>query len=112
MNDTKVASVSSVGEELSVSWFTEKGIDEVLFCREFLQKHPMVCINDYNRLPVSFDREAPVPSRWLSFLDELLYPEDILTLQEFLQPLCPGNPSMFFTIWMEIWSQRIPASEI
>ncbi len=162
MNDTKFASVSSVGEELSVSWFTEKGIDEVLFCREFLQKHPMVCINDcfvgldgriekhevkkliydelcpyirrgisrttdqlwaaltleaysdplppdvsrihvangtyyplsgifteekvicYNRLPVSFDREAPVPSRWLSFLDELLYPEDILTLQEFM----------------------------
>lgn len=37
-----------------------------------------------NRLPVAYVPDAPVPSRWLSFLNELLYPEDIPTLQEFI----------------------------
>ena len=37
-----------------------------------------------NRLPVRYDPEAPVPERWLKFLGELLYTEDIPTLQEFM----------------------------
>ena len=36
------------------------------------------------RLPVSYNPEAPAPTRWLAFLDGLLYPEDIPTLQEFI----------------------------
>ena len=37
-----------------------------------------------NRLPVQFDPEAPEPVRWMSFLNDLLYEEDIPTLQEYL----------------------------
>ena len=37
-----------------------------------------------NRLPISYDPAAPPPSRWLQYLSELLYEEDIVTLQEFL----------------------------
>ena len=37
-----------------------------------------------NCLPVRYDPDAPRPERWLRFLDELLIPEDILTLQEFM----------------------------
>ena len=45
-----------------------------------------------NRLSVDYVPEADVPERWLSFLDELLYPEDIRTLQEFMgYVLLPTN---------------------
>ena len=37
-----------------------------------------------NRLPVAHNPDAPVPETWLQFLGELLYPEDIPTLQEFM----------------------------
>ena len=37
-----------------------------------------------NRLPVNYNSDAVPPTRWLRFLDELLYPEDIYTLQEFM----------------------------
>ena len=37
-----------------------------------------------NRLPVAYNPEAPKPDRWLKFLGELLYEEDIPTLQEFM----------------------------
>ena len=37
-----------------------------------------------SRLPVRYDRCAPRPETWLRFLEELLYPEDIPTLQEYL----------------------------
>ena len=37
-----------------------------------------------NRLPVNYNLDAVHPTRWLRFLDELLYPEDIYTLQEFM----------------------------
>ena len=37
-----------------------------------------------NRLPVNYNSDAVLPTRWLRFLDELLYPEDIYTLQEFM----------------------------
>lgn len=37
-----------------------------------------------NRLPVEYHPDAARPERWLKFLDELLYPGDILTLQEFI----------------------------
>ena len=36
------------------------------------------------RLPVAYNPNAPTPASWLAFLDGLLYPEDIPTLQEFL----------------------------
>lgn len=37
-----------------------------------------------NRLPVNYNADAKEPKKWLEFLDQLLYPEDIITLQEFL----------------------------
>ena len=36
------------------------------------------------RLPVRYNPGAPRPVRWLKFLSQLLYPEDIPTLQEYL----------------------------
>lgn len=45
-----------------------------------------------NRLPVAYNPEAPRPEVWLSFLEELLYPEDIPTLQEYIgYCLIPSN---------------------
>ena len=45
-----------------------------------------------SRLPVAFRPDAPKPGLWLSFLDGLLYPEDIPTLQEFIgYCLLPSN---------------------
>ncbi len=44
------------------------------------------------RLPVAYNPAAPEPPLWLSFLDGLLYPEDIPTLQEFIgYCLIPSN---------------------
>ena len=37
-----------------------------------------------NRLPIRYDPNAPQPVIWLRFLSDLLEPEDILTLQEYL----------------------------
>ena len=37
-----------------------------------------------SRLPVAYNPDAPKPALWLSFLDGLLYSEDIITLQEFI----------------------------
>ena len=37
-----------------------------------------------NRLTVAYNPDAPTPKKWLQFLSELLQPEDIPTLQEFL----------------------------
>jgi len=36
------------------------------------------------RLPVTFNPDTPEPVRWLQFLEELLEPEDVYTLQEYL----------------------------
>lgn len=45
-----------------------------------------------NRLPVSYNPDVPKPERWLSFLDDLLEPEDIPALQEFMgYVLIPSN---------------------
>lgn len=45
-----------------------------------------------NRFPVAYNPEAPRPEVWLSFLEELLYPEDIPTLQEYIgYCLIPSN---------------------
>lgn len=45
-----------------------------------------------NRLPVAYCPNAPEPVLWLRFLDSLLYPEDIPTLQEFIgYSLIPSN---------------------
>ena len=44
------------------------------------------------RLPVAYNPDAPTPARWLVFLDGLLYPEDIPTLQEYIgYCLIPSN---------------------
>ena len=37
-----------------------------------------------NRLPVRYMPDAPKPEKWLSFLTDLLYPEDIPAFQEFM----------------------------
>lgn len=37
-----------------------------------------------NRLPVRYEPNAPPPRKWLAFLDDLLEPDDILTLQEYM----------------------------
>ena len=37
-----------------------------------------------SRLPVAYRPDAPALEKWLLFLDSLLYPEDIPTLQEYL----------------------------
>lgn len=37
-----------------------------------------------NRLRVNYNPDAPKPETWLNFIEELLYPEDIVTLQEFM----------------------------
>ena len=143
-------------------WYDGRHINEVLFCQQFLEKHPMKCVRGRlftvdgliedegqignlileeisgvltanlsktvanllasiklqayspplpietdrihvangtyfmdgsftpnksycnNRLTVSYNPDAPTPKRWLQFLSELLQPEDIPTLQEFL----------------------------
>ena len=45
-----------------------------------------------NRLPVAYNPDAPQPVTWLHFLSQLLEPEDILTLQEFMgYCLIPSN---------------------
>ena len=45
-----------------------------------------------SRLPVAYRPETRKPACWLSFLDGLLYPEDIPTLQEFIgYCLIPSN---------------------
>ena len=45
-----------------------------------------------SRLPVAYRPDEPAPVRWLSFLDGLLYAEDIPTLQEFIgYCLIPSN---------------------
>lgn len=52
-----------------------------------------------NRLPVRYNPEAEKPQKWLNFLDQLLYPEDICTLQEFmgycLIPSTKGQKMLF-----------------
>ena len=160
-------------------WVNGKKINEVLFCREFLEEHPMVSvggafftveglvsdenllkkqiydsIRDYitsglgkkvanllevlrmeccvetlplyedrihtangtlflngdfsenkdfcrNRLPVAYRPDAPEPIQWLAFLSQLLYPEDVPTLQEFfgycLIPSTRGQKMLLLT---------------
>lgn len=143
-------------------WFDGKKVNEVLFCEDYLAKHPMLCVGGSfftkegrvsdeelirkgiyemlrpylssglakrtsnllemlrleayaptlpihedrlhvaggtlflrgeftedkefcrNRLPVNYNLAAPQPEIWLHFLSQLLEPEDILTLQEYL----------------------------
>lgn len=45
-----------------------------------------------NRLPIAYHPDAPDPKLWLNFLNGLLYPEDIPTLQEYIgYCLIPSN---------------------
>ena len=45
-----------------------------------------------NRLPVKYNPKAAQPAHWLRFLSDLLYPEDIPTVQEFIgYCLIPSN---------------------
>lgn len=54
-----------------------------------------------NRLPVTYNLDAPEPTQWLHFLSQLLYPEDIPTLQEFfgycLIPSTRGQKMLLLT---------------
>ena len=34
-----------INENQTPAWFAKKALDEVIFCYEFLDKHPMVCLN-------------------------------------------------------------------
>ena len=44
------------------------------------------------RLPVNYNPDAPEATTWQAFLDQLLYPEDIPALQEFIgYCLIPSN---------------------
>ena len=55
----------------------------------FIEGRPQIV---RNRLPVAYRPDAQSPVLWLRFLNELLYPEDIPTLQEFLgYCLIPSN---------------------
>ena len=45
------------------------------------EKSKEICLN---RLPISYNPDASEPVRWLKFLNELMYEEDIPTLQEFM----------------------------
>ena len=53
----------------------------VLFLDGQFREEKDFCLN---RLPVAYNPDAPKPEVWLRFLSELLEPEDILTLQEFM----------------------------
>ena len=45
-----------------------------------------------SRFPIQYNPQAGLPERWLRFLGEVLYPEDIPTLQEFIgYCLIPSN---------------------
>ena len=45
-----------------------------------------------NRLPVKYNPQASPPKQWLKFMEQLLEPEDILSLQEFMgYVLIPSN---------------------
>ena len=64
-----------------------------------------------NRLPVRYDPKAPQPTHWLRFLSDLLYPEDIPTVQEFIgYCLIPSTSaiaqpgSSFVTVFIKISS--------
>ena len=54
-----------------------------------------------NRLPVAYHPDTPEPVSWLAFLSQLLYPEDIPTLQEFfgycLIPSTRGQKMLLLT---------------
>ena len=158
-------------------WIAGDKINEVLFCKSFLEQHPMICINDtfftvngrvtdenrlrkqildwikpyvtvgipkkinnlldtmrvmsyseplpaytdrihlangtyflsgefdpvkdfcINRLPVTYNPSAAAPTKWLAFLNQLLYPEDVATLQEYmgycLIPTTKGQQMLF-----------------
>lgn len=52
-----------------------------------------------NRLSVSYNPNAPTPTKWLCYLHDLLNPDDITTLQEFLGycliPTCKAQIMLF-----------------
>ncbi len=52
-----------------------------LFTDGTFSDEKMFCLG---RLPVSYDPGVGSPGRWMDFLGELLEPEDIITLQEFM----------------------------
>ena len=52
-----------------------------------------------NRLPVRYNPKAAQPALWLRFLSDLLYPEDIPTLQEFIgYCLIPSNKGQWMMV--------------
>ena len=57
-----------------------------------------------NRLPVKYDPKAAQPVHWLRFLSDLLYPEDIPTVQD-VHRLLPGSPAIRGSAVMVIQGQ-------
>ena len=170
MKKTRINEEYVIGDELLPDWYDEvlpswydgKHFFDAIFCRDYLEEHPMVCVDGSffttegritdeariskemydmvspyintgaakkvknlletlrleafcselpiqtdrihvangtlfldgrfttkkefcrNRLPVAYHPDAPTPEKWLRFLDELLEPTDILTLQEYM----------------------------
>lgn len=69
-----------------------------LFLDGTFREEKVFCMN---RLPVAYNPAAPVPEKWFAFLQQLLYPEDIPTLQEYMgYCLIPSNKgqTMLFLI--------------
>ncbi len=55
----------------------------------FLEGRPVIV---RSRFPIRYNPDAPQPTTWLRFLSELLSPDDILTLQEYIgYCLIPSN---------------------
>ena len=51
-----------------------------------------MCFERVCGILLAYNPDAPTPTRWLAFLEGLLYPEDIPTLQEFIgYCLIPSN---------------------
>lgn len=64
-----------------------------------------------NRLPVEYQPDAPAPTKWLEFLDGLLIPEDILTLQEYLgYLLIPSTKAQKMLVMTARAARENPAS--
>lgn len=60
MNEEASGSGISTGR-FSTGWYNDKKINEVVFCREFLREHPMICVKGS-----FFTRARFTPVSWAS----------------------------------------------
>ena len=66
---------------LYAAWLNGKRVGDMVLAPGSFTADKSYC---NNRLTVAYNPNAPTPKKWLQFLSELLQPEDIPTLQEFL----------------------------